>query len=121
MNKWQAIDSFWSGFGIPAYDYSSVPDDATFPYITYEVATSSIGEPVLLTASMWFRDTSWMAISQGADAISQYIGMGGTIILYDGGMLWIKRGTPFAQRMSDPDDDIRRIVLNIEAEFISEN
>jgi hypothetical protein len=34
--------------------------------------------------------------------------------------VWIQRGIPFAQRMSDPTDDtIRRIVLQITAEFIT--
>lgn len=32
----------------------------------------------------------------------------------------LKRGSPFAQRMSDPNDDmIRRIYINITAEFLT--
>ena len=38
----------------------------------------------------------------------------------DEGAIWIKLGTPWAQRMSDStDDSIRRIVLAIEVEYIS--
>ena len=66
MNKEQAIHSFWSGFGLKAYDEQTVPtgDDApAFPYITYEVITNNIGNPVQLTASLWYRTTGWTEIT----------------------------------------------------------
>ena len=38
----------------------------------------------------------------------------------DGGVLWLKRGTPFAQSMGDETDDlIKRKYLNITAEFLT--
>ena len=37
----------------------------------------------------------------------------------DGGRMYIARGTPFAQRMSDVDDMVRRIVLNVTVEFFT--
>ena len=37
MDKAQALHSFWSGFGLTAYDENTVPDGAQLPYITYEV------------------------------------------------------------------------------------
>ena len=52
MDKAQAIHSFWSGFGLTAYDAATVPtgDNAPrFPYLTYDVAWGSIGAPVALT------------------------------------------------------------------------
>lgn len=113
MDKWQALQAFWGSFGIPAFDTSSVPSSAEMPYITYEAGKSEFDENVALTASIWYYSESWAAISQKADEISRAIGNGG--IVTNG--LWIKRGIPFAQRMSDPDARIRRIVLNIEVEF----
>jgi hypothetical protein len=51
--------------------------------------------------------------------IEAVIGRGGVFQPFDGGSIWIKRGQPFAQRMADDSSDtIRRIVLNIETEFI---
>ena len=44
---------------------------------------------------------------------------GGKMIPYTGGALWIRRGTPFAQHMADDDDTIRRIYLNLTAEYLS--
>lgn len=122
MDKAQAIYNFWAGFALPAYDETQVlPEDAPLPRITYETATDSFGQEIALTASLWYYSTSWKDITQKAAEISQSIGMGGKIIRTDNGALWIKRGSPFAQRMGDSNDSIRRIVLNISAEFFEQN
>lgn len=122
-NKEQTLHLFWSSFGLAAYDESTVPTGSNapdFPYITYNVVTDSIGTPVALTASVWYRSSSWAGVTEKAESIGKEIGLGGKLIPYDGGALWLKRGTPFSQRMSDDSDDmVRRIYLNIEAEFIS--
>lgn len=121
MDKAQALYSLWSGFGLPAYDETRVPEDAPFPRITYETVTDSFGQEVALTASLWYYSTSWKNITQKAAEISLDIGMGGKIIRTDTGAVWIKRGAPFAQRMGDSNDSVRRIVLNISAEFFEQN
>lgn len=41
MTKAAALHSFFSGFGLTAYEENSVPDDAVFPYITYSLTTDS--------------------------------------------------------------------------------
>ena len=125
MDKWQALQTFWASFDIEAIDNTILLDEETreelgiaFPYITYEASTSDFDEPLALTASIWYHSLSWVAISQKADEIGNALGLGGVKIPYDGGQIWIQRGTPFAQRMSDPDRYIRRIVLNIVIEFL---
>lgn len=119
MNKVQALTSFWNGFGLKAYDETSVPDTAVLPYITFEVGTSDFDHDVALTGSLWYRDTSWAAITAKEMEIANYLGRGGLVKTYDGGAFWIRRGTPWAQRMGDStDDSVRRIVMNIEIEFI---
>lgn len=121
MDKWQALQTFWSSFGLKAYDENTVSASAVMPYITYEAATGAIEDNVLLAASLWYRSTSWADISKKADEIAREIGLGGAVVPYDGGALWIKKGAPFSQRMSEPNDDgVRRMYLNIQAEFISE-
>ena len=119
MDKAQAIHKFWSGFGLTAYDENSVPLNAPLPYITYGVATGAIGDMVALSGSIWYRSTSWQAISQKADEIAEAIGYGYAIEKVDGGYMWITRGTPFAQRMGDEDASIRRIYINLSAEFLT--
>ena len=117
MDKWSALQQFWSGFGLTAYDETTVPDGAQLPYITYEARTGDLDEIVALTASLWYRGNSWAEISQKSEQISTEIG-GGKGVRYDGGRLWVTKGAPFAQRMSEPSDaQIRRIVLQIFAEY----
>ena len=128
MNKQQTLHEFWSSFGLKAYDETTVPeyvDDGHGnkvklepPYITYEVSTDSFGYAVALSASLRYRDSSWAAITLKENQISDRIGRGGVIVDYEGGAIWIRRGSPWATRMEEPTDDtIRRIVLNTSVEY----
>lgn len=119
MNKTQAYNSFWNSFGLKAYDETSVPSGILMPYITYEMAEDDFNNSVALTASIWYRSTSWAEIVAKAHEIGQDIGRSGKIVPYDRGVFWIKKASPWSQRMADEgDDSVRRIVLNIEVEFI---
>ena len=120
MTKAAAIYQFWSGFGLTAYEENTVPTDAAFPYITYQLVTDSFDREIPLNASIWYRSESWAGINAKTEEISQTISRGGKIIPYDGGAIWMKRGQPFAQSMGDESDDlIKRKYLNITAEFMT--
>lgn len=120
MDKAQALYSFWSGFDIPAYDVSSVPSDATMPYITYETGTDNLDNILILSASLWYDSMSWKDISQKADEIARRVEIMQPIPVSQGGYLWITRGSPFMQRMSDPDNSrVRRIYINVQVEFLT--
>lgn len=119
MNKIQTLHSFWSGFGLPAYDESSVPDGAQLPYITYEVSSDDFGNSLPQSASLWYRSSSWADITAKEQQIADYITRGGRMIAFDGGSLWLRKSNPWAQRMAEPSDDtIRRIVLSVNVEFL---
>ena len=120
MNKDQALYNFWAQF-LPAYDENTVPpiDEVTFPYLTYESATDNFGNTLSLSASLWYRSMSWVGISSKADQIAETIA-NGYIMPIDGGGMVITRRSPFAQRMSEPSDDtIRRIMIQINVEFLT--
>lgn len=120
MTKAAAIYQFWNSFGLTAYEENSVPDDAAFPYITYQLVTDSFYSEIPLTVSIWYRSESWAGINAKTEEISQKISRGGKIIPCDGGAIWLKRGQPFAQNMRDESDDlIKRKYLNITAEFMT--
>ena len=120
MTKAAAIYQFWNSFGLTAYEENSVPDDAAFPYITYQLVTDSFDSEIPLTASIWYRSESWTGINAKTEEISQTISRGGKIIPCDGGVIWLKRGQPFAQSMGDESDNlIKRKYLNITAEFMT--
>ena len=118
MNKSQAIQRFWSSFGLPAYDQYTVPQNAQMPYITYSVDETQFGYPVSLTGNLWYRSQSWEDIELKSYEISKAISSGKVFPIADGYM-WIYKGTPFAQRMTDSDDTVRRIFMNITAEFLT--
>ena len=120
MTKAAAIYQFWNSFGLTAYEENTVPTDAAFPYITYQLVTDSFDRAVAAVASLWYRSESWTAINAKTEEISQKISRGGKIIPFDGGAIWLKRGQPFAQSMGDESDDlIKRKYLNITAEFVT--
>ena len=120
MTKAAAIYQFWNSFSLTAYEENTVPDDAVFPYITYQLVTDSFDREIPLSASLWYRSESWTAINAKTEEISQKIGRGGKIISCDGGAIWLKRGQPFAQNMGDESDGlIKRKYLNITAEFMT--
>lgn len=119
MNKEQALNTFWNSFDVQAYDENTVPDGAALPYITYSVGVDDFDHPVSLTASIWDRSTSWEGITGILNDISDHLSRGGKITAYDEGAFWIKKGSPFAQRVADEDDSIRRILINVEVEYIN--
>ena len=127
MDKAQGMHSFWSGFEWPAIEEQSSYDERTYEdmgspqqYITYELVTGNLGDPLDLTGSLWDHSTSWAAVSQKAEEIAAYIGYGGRIIRIDDGYLWIKLVNPFTKRM-EPEEgyDWRRLVLNISVDFLT--
>ena len=120
MNAIQALNVFWSKFGLVAYDETAVPSDAQLPYLTYEAVNSDFNRPVVGTASLWYYDTSLADISEKTLQISHELGLGGSVIPYDGGTIWIQKGTPFAQRMADPNDMVKRMVLNLQYEYLGD-
>lgn len=123
MTKEAAIFQFWGQF-LPAYEENTIPsgeDAPKFPYITYQVVTDNFDSEVPMTASVWDESMSWSNINNIVNIISETIG-DGLFISCDGGKIWIKKGTPFAQNMGDESNDlIRRKYLNITAEFLTLN
>lgn len=122
MTKAAAIYQFWSSFGLEAFEENSVyqmDESPSFPYITYELNTDSFeGSVVALSASLWYRSTSWTQANAKAEEISKVIGSGGKVLECDGGYIWIKRRSPFSQSMGDDSDDmIKRKILSISVEF----
>lgn len=126
MTKAAALYSFFSGFGIDAYEENSVyalESPPAFPYLTYEVITDAFGEfDTAISFSTWHRSTSWAASNAKTEEISAAIGRGGTIMHIDGGYLLIMRGSPFAQSLGDPSDDmIKRKLFNITVRYYTNN
>lgn len=119
--KAAAIHKFLSGFGIPAYAVSSVPDDAEMPYITYTLTTDAFtGYESNMEADIWYYGDGEVAPNAKAQELSDALGIGGRMLQCDGGAIWIKRGSPFCQVLADSNDDkVKRRYINLSLEFIT--
>lgn len=123
MTKTAALYQFFAGFGIPAYAATAVPDDAKLPYLTYTAPVSAFEEgPVSLTVNLWYRTTSEAVPNAKSEELSHAIGRGGVRLRCDGGYIWLLRGSPFSQPVSDTTDSaIKRRYINITAEYMTMN
>lgn len=125
MDLWEAQYSFWSGFGVPAYEENSVPSGSvrpSLPYITYQSVAGPFDSTSSVTASVWTRDTSWETADGIADLVFDRLGGrngGGYVVPCEDGGLWFTADDSFAQNMGDPTDDaIRRKVLQVSIHFL---
>ena len=122
MTPEAAVYTFLSSFGIPAYAASSVPDQATFPYLTYDLVLGEWGQPeVNMPVNVWYRTDSEALPNAKVREISQAIGMGGVTLPCDGGMLWVKKGSPWAQAVTieGEDEKVKRRYININIEYLT--
>ena len=122
MTKGTALQAFFSQF-MDAYSASAVPEDVAFPYLTYELITSTWdGGEVGLTVNLWFYTTSEAIPNAKAQELSDAIGYGGITLPCDGGFIWLKRGSPWCQNVrDDTDPNIKRRYINVTAEYMTLN
>lgn len=122
MTKGAALQAFFSQF-MDAYAVSAVPEDAAFPYLTYELITSAWdGGEVGLTVNLWFYTTNEAVPNAKAQELSDAIGYGGVTLPCDGGFIWLKRGSPWCQNLQDDTDkNIKRRYINVTAEYMTLN
>lgn len=121
MTPEAAIYQFMSGFKIPAYAATSTPSDAQFPYITYDLVLGEwLQGEVNMPVNVWYRTDSESQPNAKVREMSKALGDGGVTIPCDGGILWLKKGTPWAQavRVEGEDDKIKRRYVNVNVEYL---
>ena len=121
MTKEQALHQFFNQFDITGYRNTSVPDDVIFPYLTFDVPISSFEEdPVSITLNLYYYTDSEAEPDAKAEQIRNAIGMGGKLLKCDGGVIWLKWGSPWCQSLvDDTDATIKRRYINITAEYLT--
>lgn len=108
----EALNTFFSGFGLDAYQEDSVPDDAALPYITFSLSVPEWNQKASNYARVWARTRSNTWLIQKADQITAAIGEMKSIS-YEGGYLVIWPETPLTQILVDGDDkSIRYAYIN---------
>lgn len=121
MDKYQALQGFFSSFGLKAYNEIGMPTGENapkLPYITYEVQVSDWETRVSTTFSVWYREATWANIYRKSEEIRRKLKSMNTV-KYDKGCICITSGSPMITYMGDAaDDKIKRAVFNIEMCFI---
>ena len=92
----EALKTFFSGFGLRAFQEGTVPDDAVMPYITFSISTPEWNQKASIYARVWDRTTSNTWLIEKADQITRAIGEQKKIT-FTGGYLVIWPETPLAQ------------------------
>lgn len=123
MTKDKAIYNFFSGFGLSTHAAANVPKDTQLPYLTYELNLSAFEEgEVGITVQLWYYTESETLPNAKAQELSEAIGRGGKIIPCDSGAIWLKRGSPWCQSISDASDtNIKRRYINVTAEYLTQD
>ena len=122
-SKAAALQQFMESFGMAAYTTASVPEDVIFPYLTYELITGAfdMGE-VSINVNLWFYTESEAIPNAKVQQISERIGPGGLTVPCEGGAIWIKRGSPFAQSLrDDAAPNLKRRYINLDVEYFTAN
>lgn len=128
MDKWESQYAFWSSFGWPAYEENIVftdGDEPAWPHITYQAMSGVLGQEMVISASLWDRNDSWLRLDKKSDEILKYIVAHEPVLMPidGGGYLWIKldNNTPFAQHLASGSDDdtAKRIYITVNAEFLT--
>lgn len=121
MTPEAAIYQWMNSFGIPAYAATSTPHDAAFPYITYDLVEGDWGgSEVNMPVNVWYRTDSEAAPNAKVREMRDALKFGGVTLPCDGGMLWLKQGSPWAQavRVEGEDEKIKRRYVNVNIEYL---
>ena len=121
MTPEAAVYQFMSGFGIPAYASTAVPDDAELPYITYDLVVGSWGDTeVNVPVNVWYRTSGEAVLNAKVREIGSRLGIGGITLPCDGGIVWFKKGEPWAQAVyvEGEDENVKRRYVNINIEYL---
>lgn len=122
MTPEAAIQDFLEGFGYSVYAATATPDDAEFPYITYDLVLGDwYGGEVNMPVNLWARTDSEASLNAKVREIAEAIGLGGLTISCDDGILWVKKGSPWAQavRVEGEDEKVKRRYVNINIEYLT--
>lgn len=112
-----ALYAFWNSFGLVFYTTNNVPESAVLPYGTYDLAVGKTLSSTPLGARLWYEGTLPAALFEKADEIHERI-KNGYQIPCGNGYLVLYPGDPFVQPVSDEDDRLSTLYLNVTASYI---
>lgn len=111
-----ALYAFWNSFGLTFYTTNNVPESAVLPYGTYDLAVGKTLSSTPLGARLWWEGTLPAELFEKADEIHEQI-KNGYQIPCGNGYLVLYSGDPFVQPVSDDDNRLSTLYLNVTASF----
>lgn len=109
-----------SSLGMTVYAATNVPDDVTFPYLTYTLQTDDWEHSVSLTINQWYYTTSEAVANAGARVFGKAVPRGGTIVQCDGGAMWLRRGSPWCIAQNDQSEANAKLrYFNLTVEYLT--
>lgn len=120
MTKGAVLYEFFNRF-LPAYPSASVPEDAMFPYISYEYKVGDWeSEDVELTVNVWYYTESEAIPNAKANEIAKAIKENQPLTVpCDGGRVWFKRATQITGVPDDTGPGVKLRVLNVTVQYLT--
>lgn len=121
MTPEAAIQTWMGSFGIPAYASAAVPSGAQMPYITYSLVMGEwMASEANMPVNVWYRTDSEEEPNAKVREMAARLGLGGVTLGCDGGFVWLKKGSPWAQAVvvEGEDDKVKRRYVNINVEYL---
>lgn len=119
MTKASAFNAWLSDFA-PAFAEGGVPQGVASPYFTYDWAEGSfVDGEVSVLVNLWVKTESEAVPNAIVSELSHALGLGGVMLHCDGGAIWVKRDTPFAQAVSS-DGPFKRRYINLSIESMTD-
>lgn len=114
INTAMTLKEFFSGFDIPAYAESSVPDEVALPYITYPLTEPSWNEQAVYHCQIWYQQKHLGELLAKADQVVGAI-QEGVILKNAGSYVVMYPSEPLIQILTDEDSQRAYISLIINA------
>lgn len=108
----KALKTYFSSFGLPAYQQDSVPDDVDLPYITYPLKEPEWNQQTTFYVIVWYRSTGYQDLLTTVDAILADIGEG-RIINLEGGYLVLYPDSTLVQEYNDEDGKAKGMYISL--------
>lgn len=110
-----ALNGFFSGFGLPVYPEDCVPSKAALPYLTVlPVMPKGYDETAAFHARLWYpSDGGKLPVLRKIDEIRAALA-DGLVADCEGGAVLLCAGEPWAQSMDDPAESYLCTYLNFE-------
>lgn len=95
----RSVNSFLSNIAPPFLE-NNVPDNAAFPYLTYTLSSEEFGKEGMLQIRIFTKSTSTTQVGDLTDKLESLVRQG-TVLKLDDGTIWLYKGSPFAQYITE--------------------